>query len=250
MAQVNGRGRSVHTAPRLKHRPSSGSSLGAPSTMEDDESELDPIALAMLMAPSFRVESDRGSVKRAPTITAGMGSYVEDEDAGDTSAWTPSEEALLRQMVVAMGTGRWEAKAAAMRSKRSWMALALRYGSMIRRQKNDPLLKRGFRMFSASPSAHELKAARSALRVPEPRHSCEACGASHDGSYGTGRFCSQSCKNTISARIRNNSTAAGPTEPGRRDESDEDKICEACGESHDGAYGALPRSTTHTHTHT
>ena len=241
---VNGRGRSVHTAPRLKHRPSLGFSLGAPNTTEDDESELDPIALAMLMAPSFRVGSDRSSGKTAHTITAGMGVDVmdEDEDAGDTSAWTPSEEALLRQVVVAMGAGRWEAKVATMNSKRSWMALALRYSYMIRRQKNDPLLKRGFRTFSASPSAHELKAARSALGIPEPQHSCEACGASHDGSYGTGRFCSQSCKNAFSARIKNNSTGAGPTEPSKRDERNEEKYCEACGESHDGSYGAYPEN--------
>jgi hypothetical protein len=107
-----------------------------------------------------------------------------------------------------MGTGRWEAKAAAMKTKRTWMALALRYGSMIRRQKNDPLLKKGFRLFSASPSTYELKAARSAVGIAT---SCEACGVSTDGSYGTGRFCSQSCKNKYSARVKNeNNKSAGP----------------------------------------
>lgn len=266
---VNGRGRPVLTAPRVRQRQSSSVATASSSPVSPPsaaatvaasapEAELDPTALAVLMAPSFRVEDEPGPpeerdgngtaavAKSAKGRGRGRGggssqqpkhrprkSHVEVEsgsdgsesDADDETAykeWTPKEEALLRQVSISIGPGKWEEKVATMKTKRTWMSIAIRYGTMVRRQKSDPLLRKGFRQFSPSPSSQELKAARSALGMSSldiPRK-CEECGGLLDSSYGvaaaSGRFCSQSCKNRSSAKRKHVANAAAPSKPSKQ----------------------------------
>ena len=196
---VNGRGRPVEAPPLQRERQSSPvpvplASLGAA------DAALDPAALAVLMAPAFRVaggESDllptrgngsaaaskssaaRGKARAlaAQPVESDSDSDSEEDAAADKAPtaeradWTPKEEAYLRQVSISLGPGRWEDKAKAMNSNRTSMSLSVRYGKMMRRAKGDPELRRGFQMFNTVPSTREVNAARSAtgLSAPPPQ---------------------------------------------------------------------------------
>jgi len=60
---------------------------------------------------------------------------------------------------------------------------------------------------------------------------CEFCGKEHDGSYGSGRFCSSVCKNGYISKLM-----SGKGNP-RWMPRIKKYICKNCGIKHDGTYG-------------
>ena len=56
---------------------------------------------------------------------------------------------------------------------------------------------------------------------------CEQCSAAHDGTFGSGRFCSDDCKNQFCAE---------KARAARKE--NEDSVCEQCSAVHDGSWGS------------
>lgn len=56
---------------------------------------------------------------------------------------------------------------------------------------------------------------------------CEVCGKDHDGTYGSGRFCSQSCANKIGINIRKNKHKSDTISKILYDKNP--KLCKICG---------------------
>lgn len=53
---------------------------------------------------------------------------------------------------------------------------------------------------------------------------CEVCGKEHDGSFGSGRFCSKSCASVLGARTKNSLYPPQKLPP-----KIEVRICQKCG---------------------
>lgn len=82
---------------------------------------------------------------------------------------------------------------------------------------------------------------------------CERCGKEHDGSFGSGRFCSRVCANTRTITIKQKQKTSSSIKDSFQEYFEKGCICEKCGKvfhskdfSRKLCFDCLPKTIKHT----